>query len=625
MRIHLKNPSKALLLGGLLFVAPLLIGEESPDPDLFEKERQIKNEEEAKLQKDILDPILGQGKAVVFVDVELGIETQRLQQQGAAEEKKSKANPNAGPKDTEFILPGLPRPKSVTQKEEKPANSRDEEQTQKISKEKIVSKTVIRKFGVTVVHDERILPPQIAVVKERILAAMAKYKLKENQLVFKPTKFTTLTWDQLLKPELLVWFVMAFLALLFLLFLFGPLRAFFKSYLSTIQDKPDAEVNVESKIEGEDGDEDSKDLAADVEGGGGGAGQYWDDHPDYRPFAYVNEENIVKLAYLVRKEPPDIISVVVNYLQPDYVRAILRKLSPEVQAKVAVYMATIRQMSFEQVLAVDKNIKARIDFLVGSLDSLLKLLDVVDKQTQENILEYLKNEKPALYQKVMDALLTFDDIPKFDNQTLQLVIRELRPDSLAKALRSTPPEILTRFFDNMTSGATSLLKEEMEYGRPLTEDEVEQERDKIVDVVKRMQLQNKIAVRKQRATDILDGEEETPSSALRVSLSSTSAQVQAEHPVDPQLPQYFASAVELFNQGRVEEAMPYFQYVTQIEPAHWQAHQYLGGCYNSLGLVNEALASYEQVLAYHPSEELAAWVESVRSSLQSSPTQGEAA
>ena len=52
---------------------------------LLEKERQMRDELEHKLQKDIVDPILGQGRAMVFVNLQLEVVTaqRKVLQMGA--------------------------------------------------------------------------------------------------------------------------------------------------------------------------------------------------------------------------------------------------------------------------------------------------------------------------------------------------------------------------------------------------------------------------------------------------------------------------------------------------------------------------------------------------------------
>ena len=116
--------------------------------------------------------------------------------------------------------------------------------------------------------------------------------------------------------------------------------------------------------------------------------------------------------------------------------------------------------------------------------------------SRDNILEYLKNEKPAVYERVRERILLFEDIVNFPKLAMQILVRELKTEQLGRALRNVSPELQQKFFENMSQGAVALLKEEMEFGRPVTDDQIEEERKKILDLIKVMETDGKIAFRK---------------------------------------------------------------------------------------------------------------------------------
>ena len=74
---------------------------------------------------------------------------------------------------------------------------------------------------------------------------------------------------------------------------------------------------------------------------------------------------------------------------------------------------------------------------------------------------------------------------------------------LARALKTASPEMLNKFMSNMSQGGAALLKEEMEYGRPVSEDQIEQERQSIMTVVKRLEDEGKITVREKKKVSVL--------------------------------------------------------------------------------------------------------------------------
>ena len=232
----------------------------------------------------------------------------------------------------------------------------------------------------------------------------------------------------------------------------------------------------------------------------------------------------------------------------------MQALPADLQAKVALETALYRQTTEEQVHAINEDIKQKIDFVVGGLDKLITILESSDRAARDNILEYLKNEKPAIYERVRENILMFEDIVSFPKQAMQLVVRELKTEQLGRALRGASPELQGKFFENMSQGAVSLLKEEMDYGRPVTDDQIEEERRKIVDLIKVMETEGKIAFRQKGRVTSFEGAD-----AGQMGLRAA--------PVDPQ------AAVEAYNAGaaasdagNLEEAVRQYEISVKADP-----------------------------------------------------------
>jgi tetratricopeptide (TPR) repeat protein len=467
-----------------------------------------------------------------------------------------------------------------------------------------------------VLYDKRVKADKLLAVKQAIIALL---KVTEAQMVFTPTQFTETVWEELLTPK---WIVPMTLALWLMMFLWGPLASFFRRLNSALEDKSqninqrmDMKQQSESKEEAEEEGESG--------GGGGGAGTGEDGMPlpdekegeeemkKFEPFKYVTEENLKRLAYLIRKEEPWIIALVLSYLKPEFAKEVLGSMPPELQARVAVETATIRQTSLEQVMSIDEYIKKKIDFVLGGLENLLKIMDEADKTTRETILEYLKNEKPQLYERVREEVILFEDLLKFPDTAIQVIVREVGTESLARALKGASPDYMNKFFINMSAGAAALLKESMDYGRPLTPEQIDDERKKLMDVISKAEREGKINIRKRRKMSMLEGEEASDD-AVSLHLGQTKPAAAPAADAE-QAAQFLQAAIELYQQGQMAEAIQNFHYSLQAQPNQWQVYQYLGAAYYAQGMATEAMGAYERMLELNPSDPaLRDWVTQFR-------------
>ena len=98
---------------------------------------------------------------------------------------------------------------------------------------------------------------------------------------------------------------------------------------------------------------------------------------------------------------------------------------------------------------------------------------------------------------------------------------------------------------------------------------------------------------------IIDGAEMSSGDERKRRFESMSAPKE-EAPAGPtpeqaaQAAQYLAAGVDMYNQGKLPEALQYLEYASSQNPGDASAWQYLGTVYYSLQRVDEAVAAYEK-------------------------------
>ncbi|MCK5582199.1 MAG: tetratricopeptide repeat protein [Elusimicrobiales bacterium] len=628
-----------ILYASLIIMATSCLGlfDQTMEVSLLEKQSQFRKTVEDKIKLEILDPILGRGKSYVFADIEFEIVTKKSDQQkkgmGALQQYKEKGSQKKSPMD-DFILPGVPKPKSISgsDKKERPSMSQGVQTEQSKGTESIRYgiDTEINKFQVTVIHDDTLAQEILMLSRERIDDFLAPYKIEKKAapvVIFKPTKFKSYNIaSDIQRPKVYLPLIFAALLLLLLLFLFGPLWGFFRKYVNAIAAKPGAEVNIESKTE-----------AAEGKGGGGEGddgikeghqqvdmmfeqkeGEVEDEEElmkNFHPFEYINEDNLKKLIYLflLRKEEPWVIAVVLSYMKPDISRQTLSMLPVEMQAKVALEAITVRQATYEQIKAIDKDIKESIEFIVGGIEKVSKMLEDADPVTQKNILEYLKTQKPEIYERVRKMILLFEDIVNFEDKDIQTIIRSVNNEDIASAIHNAEPQIVDKFFKNMSQGAVNSIKEIMEYAGEITETQAGEAQMKILDSIKSLEAEGKIAKLNEGSDElyIFEGADMSMDSGRKDKYKAVSEKKEDKEPSsepNPEIASYLRAGKESHDQGRHEEALSYLEYAVGLDGNLGEAYQYMGSAYYSLGRVDEAVAAYDKYAALSNDPAVVEWL-----------------
>ena len=87
-------------------------------------------------------------------------------------------------------------------------------------------------------------------------------------------------------------------------------------------------------------------------------------------------------------------------------------------------------------------------------------------------------------------------IPDFtiDDKGIQRILRDVDKRDLALALKVSDEKIRSKIFKNMSERAAAVVKEELEFMGPVKLKEVESAQMRIVDVIKKLEEQDEIAV-----------------------------------------------------------------------------------------------------------------------------------
>ena len=570
---------------------------------LLEYETKLEQQRTEYVQKNILDKIFGPGRSTVMIDITLGLKTTTTKQQATAKKVDSKRKLG----EPEYLLPGIPKPGSIAESAV-PTEAKGE-----VSGTEVVgvnTEIVIVRQNVTVIYDEKIKDEKVEIARDAIAAAL-DIKKKES-IVFKKAKFTPSLlnkfFENIILPKYLIPLI---ITLVMLMFLFGPVAYFLKNYIRMLRERSPTEISIDSKLahEGEPvpagvggnvpaeltetpkGEEEKEEVKGEAE------------EEKYIPFSYVNDDNIQRLKYLLVTEKPENIAVVLSYLKPEYVKEIIESFKPELQAEIAISLAQAREVPQEEVLKLDRYIKERIDFLVGGLHRLIELLKRTDNTTRKSILTYLEHKKPDIYQKVRPHLFLFEDILDLPDLTLQVVIRELKPENIARALRNAPKTLVDKFFKNMSEGAQALVREEIEYGKPLNKEQIEEEQNKILELIKKLEQEGKIYIGEREETFVIDSSEVVVGSSKKALEESPAYE-------------YYIWGVEVYNQKDYQTAISYFQYAVELDKDFYPAYIYLGNIYYELGNYQQALTFYKQAKELNPEDkEFALWVDEFERSI----------
>ncbi|SDL73532.1 flagellar motor switch protein FliG [Halarsenatibacter silvermanii] len=220
-----------------------------------------------------------------------------------------------------------------------------------------------------------------------------------------------------------------------------------------------------------------------------------------RPFDSIRKTDPSQLINFIQDEHPQTIALVLAYLNPDQASEILSSLPEEIQTEVSKRLATMDRTSPEIIKDVEQVLEQKISSVVteeyaraGGIESIVDILNSVDRGTEKNILDEMEQEDPELAEEIRQRMFVFEDLTLLDDQAIQLTLRQVETDDLALALKTASEEVEEKILSNMSERAAEMLEEDMEYMGPVRIREVEEAQQRIVNVIRELEESGEIVI-----------------------------------------------------------------------------------------------------------------------------------
>lgn len=213
-----------------------------------------------------------------------------------------------------------------------------------------------------------------------------------------------------------------------------------------------------------------------------------------RPFDFVRRADSAQVFNFIQNEHPQTIALVLSYLDTARAAMILGSLPRDMQAQVIKRIARMGIVSPDYIREAERvlerkfgNVGYTANVAVGGLDTIVDILNSVDRGTETFILSSIEQEDPDLAEEIHNRLFVFEDLIKLTDLSLQKVLKEVDNDVLTIALKNASEQINSKIFKNISKRLQETIDENMKFMGPVRVRDVEAAQQKIVNVVRRLE------------------------------------------------------------------------------------------------------------------------------------------
>ncbi len=230
-----------------------------------------------------------------------------------------------------------------------------------------------------------------------------------------------------------------------------------------------------------------------------------------RPFDFIRKADATQILNFIQYEHPQTVALILSYLKPAQAAQVIAELSPENQSEVARRIALMDRTSPDVIREVEKALEKKLSSLVtedyttvGGVDSVVDILNAVDRTTEKNIMEKLESEDAMLSEEIRRKMFVFEDILQLDSRAIQTILRQdIDNRELAIALKGSSQELQNLIFSNLSKRLAAMIKEDMDFMGPVRRSDVEEAQQKVVNIIRRLQDANEIVISRSGGDDII--------------------------------------------------------------------------------------------------------------------------
>ena len=203
----------------------------------------------------------------------------------------------------------------------------------------------------------------------------------------------------------------------------------------------------------------------------------------------------------IAAEHPQTVAFLMTKMNPDQAAGVLQKMGEEAQTDILVRIAHLNNVKNDVVDEVREVLRSQLkgsglsdEEEIGGPKSAADILNFVERTNEARIITEIEEMYPDLAEQIRNLMFTFEDVKKIDDKGVQTVLKEVPRDQLVLSLKTASPELRDLLFRNVSQRAAQMIKEDLDAMGPVKLKDVEKAQQGIVDIVRRLEAEGKIAI-----------------------------------------------------------------------------------------------------------------------------------
>jgi len=208
------------------------------------------------------------------------------------------------------------------------------------------------------------------------------------------------------------------------------------------------------------------------------------------------------VAEMIRMEHPQIISIVLAYLDPDQSAEVLAVLPENMRADLVMRIATMDGIQPAALTELDDVLERQFSghgntgksTSLGGAKIAANIMNFIEGSKQAQVIEIIRKTDEQLSERIQDMMFVFDNLNELDDRGMQELLRAVPSDRLLLAMKGADPGLKDKIFKNMSQRAAETMREDLEAKGPVKLSDVETAQKEILGIARKLAEAGTIAL-----------------------------------------------------------------------------------------------------------------------------------
>ena len=212
-----------------------------------------------------------------------------------------------------------------------------------------------------------------------------------------------------------------------------------------------------------------------------------------KPIDILDWMDARSIAELISDEHPQIISLVISYLEFGLAADVLGLLPHNLQPDIIKRIATLQTVQPDALAELERVMQKKFKdntslraSQVGGVGAAAKIMNFTKQQMESRIMKSLGRDDKQLMQLIQENMFVFDNLMMADDKSLQTLLRSVDNEMLILSLKGADEQLREKIFSCMSTRAAANIQDEMGAMGPVRLTEVQEAQKQIISVARRL-------------------------------------------------------------------------------------------------------------------------------------------